>query len=726
MTDDKKTLPIWLADGGRPDEFAEFCLDTCAPRAAEYTLYVAADSEYNIYLDGALVGFGQYADYPGRIVYDTVVLGMSRGEHRLRILAWHYGTDSFTHVSRPAYLLFCLKNDLGEVVLRSCADTPSRPAPGYIPYKNHIITSQLGLGCEYSLPSAAQAESGAFAPSRTASVVDPHGERNVMYERVPRPVERLIALKETEMTVIRRGYYKKNPEAEAQRDAGLYMDSAILDVDAADADGCYLVADAGAEETGFIKFLLTSTKEHTVRIGWGEHLSEARLTPKTAVHSRRFTYICRVGSGRCEHTESMLRVGARYLEIFCEDSDMSPRDILYLGLLPVRYPVRRNEPPRGLSPLRERIYEAAVRTLELCMHVHYEDCPWREQSLYTMDSRTQMLCGYTAFLGGNTRFARANLDLISRSRRRDGLLSICAPAGIDRPIPCYSLAFILQLCEYAEFSSDLAFTEEKLSLADGIARIFVDRGRHRPDGLPTRFPDREGYWNYYEWSKTLEGAAIHEHTPNDELPAEAPLAAFTVMALSALSRLFALCAENNEERRGEYLKKSIDRAADAERISRAITQVFFDPKDRLFRSFSDRPDAPYAVLTQALCLLAGAAKKLDASRVLAAVAENRPDTFADVTLIPATLSSAVFRFDALYAADSEKYLPMILSELDRDGDFMLQRGATTFWETIKGARDFGGAGSLCHGWSALAAIWYRTACAEGSEDSCSDSPPDRH
>ena len=33
---------------------------------------------------------------------------------------------------------------------------------------------------------------------------------------------------------------------------------------------------------------------------------------------------------------------------------------------------------------------------------------------------------------------------------------------------------------------------------------------------------------------------------------------------------------------------------------------------------------------------------------------------------------------------------------------MLLRGATSFWETEKGEEDFDGAGSLCHGWSAVA------------------------
>ena len=33
-------------------------------------------------------------------------------------------------------------------------------------------------------------------------------------------------------------------------------------------------------------------------------------------------------------------------------------------------------------------------------------------------------------------------------------------------------------------------------------------------------------------------------------------------------------------------------------------------------------------------------------------------------------------------------------------------GATTFWETELGEKDFDNAGSLCHGWSALPIYYY--------------------
>jgi hypothetical protein len=61
------------------------------------------------------------------------------------------------------------------------------------------------------------------------------------------------------------------------------------------------------------------------------------------------------------------------------------------------------------------------------MHEHYEDCPWREQALYTMDSRNQMLSGYYAL--SEYVFPRASLVLISKGVRPDGLLSLDAFDG---------------------------------------------------------------------------------------------------------------------------------------------------------------------------------------------------------------------------------------------------------------------------------------------------------
>ena len=46
------------------------------------------------------------------------------------------------------------------------------------------------------------------------------------------------------------------------------------------------------------------------------------------------------------------------------------------------------------------------------------------------------------------------------------------------------------------------------------------------------------------------------------------------------------------------------------------------------------------------------------------------------------------------------------SDIDEKYGHMLSCGATSFWETMAGWRDFGEAGSLCHGWSALPAYYF--------------------
>ena len=74
-------------------------------------------------------------------------------------------------------------------------------------------------------------------------------------------------------------------------------------------------------------------------------------------------------------------------------------------------------------------------------------------------------------------------------------------------------------------------------------------------------------------------------------------------------------------------------------------------------------------------------------------------------LVPATLSMLAYIYDALlvYSKDEKDY---ILNDIRENYSYMLNSGATTFWETINGQKDFENAGSLCHGWSALPIYYY--------------------
>jgi len=69
---------------------------------------------------------------------------------------------------------------------------------------------------------------------------------------------------------------------------------------------------------------------------------------------------------------------------------------------------------------------------------------------------------------------------------------------------------------------------------------------------------------------------------------------------------------------------------------------------------------------------------------------------------------ACFKYDALLKVDKEKYRDYVIKNIENRYLPQLNAGATSFWETDLGEADFGNAGSLCHGWSAMPVYYLST------------------
>ena len=108
----------------------------------------------------------------------------------------------------------------------------------------------------------------------------------------------------------------------------------------------------------------------------------------------------------------------------------------------------------------------------------------------------------------------------------------------------------------------------------------------------------------------------------------------------------------------------------------------------------------YSELGNALAVLCGAADGECARRICEILCDDEND------LVKTTLSMKGFKYDALLAVDEKKYSQYIISDIKRIYTKMLDFGSTTVWETELGEKDFGNAGSLCHGWSALPVYYF--------------------
>lgn len=676
-------------------------------------LKIYSDFRFAAYINGAFVTNAQFADCEGVKTYDELDVShfLRRGENTLRVVILHYENDHQIIRATPrAFLAFELTANK-KIIAESDEKTLARVSPRY--KIGDLITSQLGFGFNYDFTA------GVLGCENSSDEADCEGWGEV--EFVPaefseqkRPIDRCEIYAPAKSEIIAQGAFKYNVGATAgERMQRAYMsgisfsalsggksrtsgacvlgsnDGVLLDFNNArevfscgSADGMYVLVDLGRETCGYLSFCVEVESDCVALLGWGEHLADLR--PRTSVGGRNFALTLKLKKGKNELDDRLLRFGLRYLCLFVQAEKVNVRR---LTVSETAYPFKPIKKDFG-DGLLNKIYETGVRTLLLCAHEHYEDCPWREQALYGMDSRNQMLFGYGAFeKEQSVRFARASLKLLASSLREDGLVELCPPSRCGVVIPSFTLYWIIAVCENAEFDFDLPFINEILPEVRRAADCFISRAEER--GL--KVFEGEEYWNFHEWSPGLDGTVCKNGEKSRRImPAYDGI--LTALAVIALKRLSVLLKRAGHVGEGERY------AAHSELLKRSLG-CFFDEKNGYYCSYLS-PDGRkfgYHEYTQAVFLVVGAANVLSegAEQRLVVALKN-----GDPSLIKTTYSAMLIKYEAIMAYD--KNADWCVGNVAEVFGKMLLGGATSFYETELGESDFDDAGSLCHGWSAAA------------------------
>ena len=624
---------IWCSADPQYDEYGEF-VEEFSCKEGTVTLQISADSNYAVYINGQLAAWGQYADFPYDKIYDEVDITRfcCKGTNRIANIVWYYGLET-TSVYYPgnAGLIYTLIND-NRPICQSGTHTQSRLSKAYRNHRCKILSGQLGYGYGYDATMEDNWITGELKDFHPSYIVD-----QTLPLR-PRPCDKLTLLPEI---------------------------CGILCKPISDTD---IIFDLGREQVGFLSFVLTSPCEQNITISYGEHLADGHV--RRIIGDRDFSIEYRAKVGNNVFFNPFRRFGCRYLEITSE----YPLDIQKVAIVPTMYVLTEKKRPK-LTALQNKIYDMCVETLHLCMHEHYEDCPWREQALYAMDSRNQMLCGYYAF--GEYRFPRSNLELISKDHREDGLLSICYPIKLDLVIPSFSLHYITACREYLEHSGDTEFLKEIFPKLSSILCAFTSRIQN---GLFRPFAGKS-YWNFYEWTESLDNWGLTEFS--SDLLSNA-LLSLALQNMAVIAKKLGI--ENNYQ-------------AQAEQLNIRIKESFWDVKKGICFNYADR--ISYSQLGNAVAILCGAVTGADAE----ALCEK---LLNDPKMTQISLSMRCFLYDALLKTNKEKYTSVVLENIEKTYAPMLNAGSTTVWETELGEEDFSGAGSLCHGWSAMPIYYYHT------------------
>ena len=646
----KNAKPIWI-DESFVNQYIQALRMFEVSDCKDATLQICTDTEYVAYINGKFVGFGQYKSVPGKKFYDEYDISafLTKGENTLLVAAYYQGSTNSVYTTDKANLSFAVK--LCDSCILSDTNTLVRPHPNYKSGEAPVITVQLGYVFEYNAKDSDH-------PWRNSVIVNDFAP-----EYIKRPVNRLDMLPLVEGHIHTQGFLKReNKGTFAQmmqkdylswREYGDVFDGKTVKKN---DDGAYFVIDLGRELAGHFTMEVDAPEGTIIDIGYGEHLDDLRV--RTAVGHRSFG-VRYIGCGKEDFTAYFRRIAGRYISIHITNMT---GDVTFgkIGLIPVDYPLSRKADFKCNDYLFEKLYKVSIDTLKLCMHEHHEDCPWREQALYAYDSYVQMLCGYYAF--GEYNFARASLSLLADNPRYKGFLHLTSPGESGRTIPSFSLAFILSLEKYVLYSGDKEFGKQKLSVCKNILDSFEIK-----NDLVCNDP-HEMFWHFFEWTPILEEMS-------HDIEADACTNFYYVLAVNAYNKL---CSYFDE--------KGCD--IDTQAIIKAANQRFYDEKQGLYKTVAE--SETYHELTQSLAYLAGGV----GDEILDCLING------DTRLIKATLSTSLFKYDALMTR-REKYIDAVTDEIAKVWGDMLFSGATSLWETSDGADAFDNAGSLCHAWSAV-------------------------
>ncbi len=396
---------IWIDKEAENDEYGEF-FDQFVFDGSKTVLKISADSNYACYINGKLAACGQYNDFPHYKVHDEIDITdfCGSGINKFAVIVWYYGIEnSITYYRGNASLIYQIESKNG-ILAFSDENTLSRMS---LAYKNHTekyITTQMGLSFCYNSVKEddwMRSPECGFAESR---IVENSPQTYIRPCRIPALSEK------AESEVVAKG------------------------------DG-YIIFDLKREVVGLLYLKLYSDTEQEITVCFAERLTGGRV--KNIIDERDFSVGYTASKGKNEYMNPFRRIGCRYLEIRFSE----PITVEYLTLIPRIYRSdKRNSANLNLDDRRKRLYDISVNTLELCRNEHYEDCPWREQGLYALDSRNQMLFGYYVFEGYE--FARASLVLLGKDNRKDDMLSMTAPSSLDLCIPSFALHYVIAVAVY--------------------------------------------------------------------------------------------------------------------------------------------------------------------------------------------------------------------------------------------------------------------------------------
>lgn len=515
-----RARPAWITpEQPRPlPDVTAYRLQFDLPDAALIRVHVSADERYLFYVDGQVAGRGPERGSDRAWFYESYDLSLSAGPHTFVALVWQLGDIApRAQVGLAGGFLLEAEGEHGARLSTKSAGWTCKPVDGltfdmpagtrHVAWFVEPIQTTDGARYPWGIERG-QGEGWQPVSARREDVAYPFG---IQPAHPLRP-----AMLPEQMARPRRGGRVRYASAAAwddpqfitvEAEAGLPADVAHWQALLDDARPLTIpththrrvILDLEEYVCAYPRMQLSGGRDSQVIVGWAEalHLDASGKDKghRDEVAGKTFIALCRdvilADGGAQRHYEPLWWRSGRYVALLIK-TESEPLTIERCDFLETRYPLEMESRVGSSDPRLDAITPLALRSLQMCAHETYMDCPYYEQMMYVGDTRLEALTTYA--VSADDRLPRKSILLFGLSRLPDGLTQARYPGRDIQVIPPFALWWVGMVYDYALWRDDPGFVASLLpgvrAVLDGfLAHVNADHLLQAPAG-----------WNFADWT----------------------------------------------------------------------------------------------------------------------------------------------------------------------------------------------------------------------------------
>ena len=437
-----------------------------------------------------------------------------------------------------------------------------------------------------------------------------------------------------------------------------------------DSGDVRLLIDFGRELLAYTEFEVDAPEGTVVDFNFFEGIQEGEVLLTHGLNNS-LRYVCREGRQRYR---SYLKRGFRYAFVVFRNFSR-PIGVRYITSRLSTYPAPERGEFRCSDELLNMLWEVGRYTLRLCMDDTYLDCPAYEQTHWVGDARNEALVNWVAY--GDPRITAHCLLQAADSLKRSPVPESHVPSGWRNILTAWSLLWIRAIREHWQW------TEER----DFLERIYPALRKTCDRFL--KYRNKQGLleieaWNMLDWAPMdtpRRGVVAHQNF-------------LLVRALREAAEVADIMEEEGDALRWRE-------AADS--LKDAINRHLWSDERGAFVDCIREDGSPSPVISQQTQTMALLCDCVDGERA---------ERCRELMLYPpegvVKMGSPFFTFFLFEQLAREGRTKEMLEMTRERWGFMIEKGATTFWETFPGFQKDRWTRSWCHAWSS-APTYFLTA-----------------